>query len=257
MLAPSRHISLGRDFAYALDPALFAEACGLTPDPWQADLLRSTAPRALLNCARQTGKSTTTGVVGLHTAKFQGGTVVIASPSQRQSMEMLRTIKGFLTHLGTTDEVTAENLTRLEFKNGARILAVPGDERTIRGIGGVSLVLIDEAARIPDDLISAISPMLATTGGRLICLSTPAGRRGFFHDQWHSQNDWLRIKVAAKDCPRISQSFLDEELKNLGVTQFSQEYELAFIADGDAAFNSAIIEAAMSRDFEPFFPGGI
>ena len=46
---------LATDLSRALDPVLFAQDCGLTPDPWQADLLRSTAPRVLELCARQTG----------------------------------------------------------------------------------------------------------------------------------------------------------------------------------------------------------
>jgi hypothetical protein len=240
--------------ACAIDPVEFALACGITPDPWQADLLRSTARRALLLCSRQSGKSTVTALLALWTALFEAGTVVIASPSQRQSTEMLRTIRGFLAALG--EDPPGDSITKLELANGARILAVPGDERTIRGVGGVALVVIDEASRVEDGLLAGVTPMLATTGGRLVALTTPAGRRGWFYEQWHADSDWLRIRVAASDCPRISKEFLAEERKLLGTTQFSQEYELQFIADGDSAFDDALIGAALSRDFEPFFIGG-
>ena len=53
--------------------------------------------------------------------------------------------------------------------------------------------------------------MLAVSGGRLIALSTPFGKRGWFHAAWRSAEDWDRVKVTAEQCPRISAEFLVEE----------------------------------------------
>jgi len=84
---------MARDIARALDPALIAADCGLTLDPWQADLMRSEAPRILLLCARQTGKSTVSALIALVTAIMQAGALVLlVSPSQRQSGELFRTV---------------------------------------------------------------------------------------------------------------------------------------------------------------------
>jgi hypothetical protein len=47
------------------------------------------------------------------------------------------------------------------------------------------LVIVDEAARVPDDLYRAVRPMLAVSQGRLIALSTPFGQRGWFYDELH------------------------------------------------------------------------
>jgi hypothetical protein len=47
----------------AEDRRSFAKRLGLKPDPWQEDLLRSTSERVLLNCCRQSGKSTMTDIV--------------------------------------------------------------------------------------------------------------------------------------------------------------------------------------------------
>jgi hypothetical protein len=163
--------------AHALDPVLFAEACGITCDKWQADVLRSSAKRALLLCSRQSGKSTACALASLHTALFAAGLVVIVSPSQRQSGEMIRTIRGFIGHLGLK---LGETALKIEFDNGGRIVALPGSERTVRGLSAASLVIVDEASRVADELLGAVRPMLAVTNGRMIALSTPAGRRGFF-----------------------------------------------------------------------------
>ena len=72
---------------------------------------------------------------------------------------------------------------RLEFANGSRVLSLPGTERTVRGFSEVSLLVIDEAARVDDGLYYAVRPMLAVSGGRLVALSTPYGKRGWFHDE--------------------------------------------------------------------------
>jgi hypothetical protein len=37
---------------------------------------------------------------------------------------------------------------------------------------------------VADDLYFAIRPMLAVSGGALLMLSTPAGRRGVFFEEW-------------------------------------------------------------------------
>ena len=247
-------MSMARDLARALDPVKFAHDCGVTPDPWQADLLRSEARRALLLCSRQSGKSTITALLALWVALFEAGLVVIVSPSQRQSAEMLRTIKGFLAHLNEGPLINAESALKLEFANGARILALPGTEKTIRGIAGAALIVIDEASRVEDELLAAVRPMLATVAnGRLIALTTPAGKRGWFYEAWHGDSTWQRIKVSASDCPRISEDFLAEELRELGAQRFSEEYGLEFLDPDEAVFPSEIIAAAFSDEVSPLW----
>jgi phage FluMu gp28-like protein len=103
-------------------------------------------------------------------------------------------------------ELRQEPATRVEFANGSRILSLPGTEKTVRGLSKVSMVIIDEAARVEDELIAAVRPMLAVSdfGGRLIALSTPFGKRGWFFEAWHNGGeDWTRVEVRAEDCPRI------------------------------------------------------
>jgi phage FluMu gp28-like protein len=149
--------------------------------------------------------------------------------------------------------LAGESVLKLEFDNGGRIVALPGNERTVRGLSAASLVIVDEAARCEDDLLQAVRPMLAVTNGRLIGLSTPAGKRGWFFEAWHSDTDWLRIKVSASDCGRISAEFLAEELKVLGAQRFSEEYNLAFIDDNEAVFPSEIIAAAFTDAVRPLW----
>src|SRR5437868_14728290 len=222
--------------ALALDPALLFELRGLTPDPWQRELLRSPAPRILLNCCRQAGKSTTVAALALHTALFHPGSLVLLlSRSQRQSSELFRKVIDFHQvvegHALKTAGVAGRSALRLELTNGSRIVSLPGHEGTIRSYSGVRLLVIDEAARVPTDLYRAVRPMLAVSGGRLIILSTPFGRRGFFYQAWGDQaTEWLRFEIRAEQAPRIGRAFLDDELYTLGHSWFNQEYACSFEA---------------------------
>jgi hypothetical protein len=204
---------------------------GLEPDPWQILVLESERPRLLLNCCRQAGKSTIVAVLALAEAIWRPGTrILIVSRSLRQSTELFRIITDFYHRLQTP---LCQRLTRGEMvlSNGSRIVCLPCKEETIRGFAHIGLLLLDEAARVPDDIYRAVRPMLAVSDGRMICLSTPRGKRGFFYEAWaHGGDDWQRIEVAADQIPRIKPEFLAQERRSMGDSYFRQEYFCRFEA---------------------------
>jgi hypothetical protein len=248
---------MARDLSRALDPVLLAQDCGIDPDPWQATLLRERPRRSLLLCCRQAGKSTVTALMALWTAIFEPpALILLVSPSQRQSAELFRSVMLFHGKLDGAPTLNMESVLRAEFANGSRIIALPGSEKTTRGYAKADLVVLDEAARTEDTLIAAVRPMMATSegGGRLLALSTPAGRRGWYFEAWSGGSDvWHRIRVAATDCPRITQAFLDEELRELGAQRFSEEYGLEFLDPDEAVFPTAIIDAAFCSEVLPLW----
>src|SRR5919199_1956184 len=144
---------LAVDLAAALDPVVLAQQAGLVPDEWQAHVLRSTAPRVLLNCSRQSGKSTVSALLALHTALYTpAALVLLLSPSQRQSAELFRKCLDLYRGLGRPVPAQAETTLRLELEGGSRIISLPSSEATVRGFSGVRLLVIDEAARVEDTL---------------------------------------------------------------------------------------------------------
>jgi hypothetical protein len=215
----------------ALDPSGILDAQGITPDPWQRDLLASSAPQTLLNCSRQSGKSTTVAVLALHTALFTPKSLtLLLSPTQRQSGELFRKVLNAYNALGRPIKTIGETQMKCEFDNGSRIVCLPGKEETIRSFSSVNLLIIDEAARVPDDLYKSVRPMLAVSHGRLIALSTPWGQRGWFFKAWTDSPGWERIKVDWKGCPRITADFILHERINVGDSWVAQEYECSFEA---------------------------
>lgn len=235
------------DLLAAIDPDAFADAVGIKLDDWQSRLLVSTSRKMIMLCSRQAGKSTTAALLALHSAIYDPGLVLLVSPSQRQSTELFRKVLEHLRQLPDPPDIITESITRLELRNGSRIVSLPGSEVSVRGYSAARLVVVDEASRVPDDLMSAVRPILAVGGGRLIALSTPAGKRGWFFEAWTNGMGWERFKVAAKDIPRISAEFLADELRELGPDIFSQEYELAFVDEGSQVFSTELIDRMFSK----------
>ena len=242
---------LSQDLAFALDPVLVAREVGLDPDAWQERFLRSPAPRTLLNCSRQSGKSTVTALLAAHTALYDpGALVLLLSPSQRQSHELFRKALDAYRAIPTAIPVVQESALQMELANGSRIVSLPGKETTIRGYSGVRLLAVDEAARVPDELYFTVRPMLAVSGGRLVALSTPFGTRGWWYEAWESDESWERYKVPASDCPRISEEFLDEERRSMGDWWFQQEYECTFLDAETQPFGREDVERAFDEEVE-------
>jgi hypothetical protein len=203
-------ISLAQDLKLALDRAAFAKRLGLEPDPWQERLLRSSSDRVLLNCCRQSGKSTMTGLIALHRALYHPGSLILClAPALRQSLELFGKVLGFYRDLGRPVAPQAERKLSLELENDSRIVTLPGTEKTIRGFSGAALLIVDEAARVDDELYFAVRPMLAVSGGALMMLTTPYGKRGVFYEEWTgAAARWERYEVPAEECPRITPEFL-------------------------------------------------
>lgn len=227
---------------------------GMPPDPWQAGVLNSTAGRMLLLCTRQAGKSTTAGALALLTALIEPpALILLLSPTQRQSSELFheKILRPYQT-LGRPVKALRLTATELHLENGSRVVSLPENEEGIRGFAGVSMLVIDEASRVSDDLYRAVRPMLAVSNGRLIALSTPFGKRGWFFEEWGGKNPWQRVRITAEQCPRISKAFLREERMALGERWYRQEYMCNFEEVIDAVFAYGDIQAALKDDLEPW-----
>ena len=233
----------------------FASSIGIVPDSWQERLLCSEAPRVLLNCARQSGKSTMAAILALHQAlSSPSSLVLVLAPAERQAKELFSKAAEAYRTLGHIIPADSYRKLGMELTNGSRIEALPGTEKPIRGFSGVDLLLVDEASRVSDDLYFAVRPMLAVSGGALMMLSTPYGKRGIFFEEWTSEGvGWERYEVPARECPRIPASFLEEEQRALPARIFRQEYECSFEDTEDQVFSYEDVAAAISKDVSPLF----
>ena len=228
------------------------EVLGFDPDPRQEELLRCEAKQVILLCSRQWGKSTIAAIVAVYRAYTQANSlVIVASPTERQSAEFLRKVRGFVTRLGCAARTDGHNRTSVQLRNGSRIVGLPGKEANIRGFTA-DLLIIDEAARVTDELYKSLRPTVTVKNGGVWLLSTPWGKQGFFHENWEfGGNAWARFKVPATECARIARDRLELERAQMGDSWFRQEYMCEFMAKEGQMFDSDLVRAALDEE-EPW-----
>lgn len=239
----------------------------------------------MLLASRQVGKTSVATAEALRTALLQPpALVLVLSPSERQSAEFVRKVKALFGCLrrperqargpipfyekvlaearadedfGRLPGPERESALQLHFDNGSRVIGLPSSEATIRGYSAVSLLVIDEASRVKDDLYRAVRPVLAASrDGRVLALSTPFGKRGWFFEEWEAaakgKAAWQTCRITAGQCPHISPDFLARERQALGARWYRQEYEASFEDSIDSVFAYEDVMAAVSGDVQPW-----
>lgn len=240
------------DLACAPDAPSFPNRAGIIPDPWQIEFLRSGTRQQILLCSRQAGKSTISAVMATHKAIYAAcSTVLLLSPSLRQSQELFRKVLDVYRISGQIVPTSVENRLTLELANQSRIVCLPGKEGTVRGYSSVDLLLVDEAGWVSDELYQAVRPMLAVSGGRIVLLSTPNGKRGFFYQEWtHGGTSWHRTIVTAQEVPRIDRDWLREEQSRIPNSVFQSEYMCVFQNSSNSVFMVEDLERAQRKGVE-------
>jgi Terminase large subunit, T4likevirus-type, N-terminal len=242
-------------------PVEFAISLGIDPDEWQAEVLASDHPRKILCCGRQTGKSTVAAILALHKALTQPGSVVlVVAPGERQAKLLFSKAASLYRQAGYPLPAHSERRTGLELSNGSIIEALPAVERTTRGYS-VDLLVVDEAAAVPDMDYYGILPALVATQGEQVLLSTPRGRRGFFWEIWHGappqpvaeanlnrgeDSDWLRIMVRSDEVGRIREEDLEVFRHTMPEQFFRQEFFCEWLETEGSLFSYDDIQAALA-----------
>ena len=249
-----------RRWRHRLDPAaLFEDVVG-EPDPWQRRALRSDSKRQLYLASRQSGKSSVAAIKSLHTAMYTPRSLVLlVSPSLPQSQEIFRKCLTAYRDLGRPEGVATESALRLELGNGSRIISLPGSEKTNVGYSA-NLLVIDEAARTPSELVEGMLRTVAVTGGSIIALTTRAGPRRWFYELWPRpdvEEVWERYEITAEACPRITEEVIEEARLTRGERHVRQEYYCSFEADEAGFFedHSVLERSLVVPDDQPlWFP---
>jgi len=183
---------------------------------------------------------------------------VIVAPSERQGGEFLLKAAAFLRRLGIPRRGDGLNSVSLMLPNQSRLVAVPAKEATVRGYSDVTLMIVDEAARVPDEHFMAMTPMLGPRDGDLWLLSTPWSKTGFFWKTWSNGDPgWTRVSVKATDCPRLPAAFLERERKQKGEARFRREFLCEFLDAEASLFDRDALLRAVDARTTPLWPGRV
>ena len=206
-----------------------------TLDPWQEELLKSEGNVCIIT-GRQCGKSTATSILAAETAvNKEKQFIIIGAEVIEQAEILMRKIKAYMEarYFG---EVKKTTLQFMELNNGSIIICVPiGDAGTSMRGYTATMIIIDEAALIHDRAWEAIEPIISVTRGRVILLSTPQSKKGFFYKAFLS-DDYRNFVMSARDCPRHEKEFLDRKQSEMSPVAFAQEYLGEFLDDYNRKF---------------------
>jgi hypothetical protein len=139
--------------------------------------------------------------------------------------------------------------TKLQLINGSVIHCLPTGDSGY-GIRGYTIheLYADEAHFIPDDVWTAVTPMLATTGGSINLLSTPCGTEGYFYRCFHDAK-FTTIHVNTEEVAKGREDpqktrmleFLKDEKLRMTKLQYQQEYLGLFVGGIQKLFPEELI----------------
>ena len=240
------------------NPTLFAQLIlDFKPFSYQEKLLNDPAKRVIACMGRQTGKTTTIATKAIHYAfTHPKTTTLIISPSLRQSMIMFDKILTF-THSNPLlrKSITRKTRTIIQLTNNSTIIALPCSEHMLRGYTA-HLAICDEASFIPETIITEILfPMLSTTNGTAIFLSTPWDKNHFFYKAFLNPA-YSTHKIPSAENPLIPQAFLAEMQQNMTTEAYKREYLAEFTEAASSYFPQELIrqciEHAQRLNLEPY-----
>ena len=152
---------------------------------------------ALFLIGRRGGKDRATSVLATYLAclvdwrpvlsRGERGRVLVIGPDQRQAQVQKDYIAGvFESSPVLSPMLVSETADTLELSNGIAIEVRAANFRRLRGVTSVAVIATeaafwfsDETSSNPDtEILNAVRPSLATTGGPLVVITTPYARRG-------------------------------------------------------------------------------
>jgi phage FluMu gp28-like protein len=230
-------------------PVDYARAVlGVEPYPYQVRLLEDKGKRIVACMGRQTGKTTSIAMKALHFADMNPKvTVLITAPSLRQSMIMFDRIVSFVyASPRLRSKLARVTHTMVCFDNGSRIIALPCSEHRLRGYSA-NMIICDEASWVSEKTITQVLfPMLSTTQGYAVFLSTPWDKNHFFYRAFTNPNYSVH-KVKSEECPLVTKEFLEEMRQTMTQEQYLMEYEAEFIEALNSYLPQTLIRGCVER----------
>lgn len=211
------------------------------PYPYQVELFDDSASRRQVLKARQVGLSNAIAIEAaykcLHT---DNRTVLFVSRNQRLASELLYYCLHTLNGMRNPPKLVRCSMSEIEFENGSRIVSLPANPNTGRGIAASDVYLDEQAFHDYDEFIFTSVMGTVSTGGSITVISTPNGRNNKFFRLWSGIDggpEWSRHRVHWSDCPRYDEAWARAKRAEMTRQGFAQEYDCDFVASGEAVFS--------------------
>lgn len=222
-------------------------------DDWQKGFIATEGDKILCS-GRQVGKSEICGIdAGERAVKTGNKNYLIIAPTERQAYALYEKVVLYVNEKYPKmicKGINRPTKTKLTLINGTKVYCLPVG---LTGLGirfmSIHRLYADECSRIPDEVWSAVTPMLIACQGVQIHLSTLHGRTNRFYKIWANENNaygrFKRFSITTEKCfkeRKISKTwtieqrdfalqYLEDERKRMSKREFAQEYE-AIAMDG-------------------------
>ncbi len=216
--------------------------------------------------ARQSGKTTIVAAYALWYAIFNAdkniGMVSNKESSAKRILDgMKRMYEGLPPWL--KPGVTEYAKTSITFDNGTKLIISATTQDAFRG-WPMNIVICDEFAFVPknnaEDFWSSNYPTISSsTESKIIIISTPNGMFNIFHRIWmgainpnkEDANSFVAQKVLWDRVPGRDKAWAKEQIKNLGIHGFNQEFGCKFLGSTNTVINPEVLRTLLNTHVEP------
>jgi uncharacterized protein YktA (UPF0223 family) len=249
----------------------------LRKDQWQKDFIKTKGDK-ILCCGRQVGKTEICAEdCGEYVQKPDNPyPVLMTAPTERQAYLLFtKTLDYLMANCPRLIKMGKHRptKTKITLNNGILIYCLPVGATGL-GIRGITVgrSYEDENARVPDEVEEAIAPMLLTTGGARIKLSTPYGATGEFYNTWINKDDaynsYTRFSVTTETvilereiCYTWTEKqkegalrLIEQAKARMSKRQYAQEFLGEFVTDLFRYFPDDLIKACCTQKRQTFKP---
>jgi phage terminase large subunit-like protein len=192
------------------------------------------------------------GTVALATS-CKGGKVAWVVPEYKNGRSLWRWVESTVSPYKKHGVSSNRSERTVDFPNGGYLGIYSADNEDSIRSEAFDLVILDEAARIPETAwTDAIMPTLADSDGDAILISTPRGRNWFFTEYQRGissdeklQKSW-KAPTSANPLPNIQKAFRLAKTR-IPEISFQQEWLAEFVDSGGLVFrrvhDAAILDA--------------
>lgn len=158
--------------------------------------------------------------------------------------------------------VTEYAKTSITFDNGSKIIISATTADAFRG-WPMNMLLMDEYAFVPkqnaEEFWASNYPTISSSNtSRIIIISTPNGMFSLFHRLWagaqadaENKNSFVAQKVSWERVPGRDKEWAKEQIKNLGIQAFNQEFAVAFLGSVNTVISPEVLRTLLNSYKDP------
>lgn len=210
------------------------------PHDYQREILRDKTRFRVVVTGRRFGK-TELGKSAVVRHILNGETVWYCAPTYKLAKQVWREFKRIVKPIPAVKLNNSD--MRCDLPNGGNVQFVSLQEPdNLRG-AGLDFIVIDEAAFVGDGVWDKVLyPMLLTTQGRALFLSSPNGTNWFYRLYLRGQDEahpsWRSWQMPSSASPLVDESELADIRLTTPERVFRQEYLAEFLNDGGSVFRN-------------------